>query len=332
MTFNSDGLHIPQIEHAKKLIHSLNQNNIAWDGSSTGCGKTYSASAVLRHFNKPFVVICPKLVIPTWEKVLASFGLKAKFLINYEKLCRGNTKWLKFKRLKKDVDKMDLIKLKIPKDWLVVLDESHKCRGVSTIQAGLLMALKRDGYQSLLLSATQATSPLDMRAFGFAVNLHKGSMKDYKSFCIDAGAEWKGHHGAMFFDDENQEAREKMKAVHHNLFDFQKIGSRLTRHDFQGIFRPTQVVAEAYDMGVNSDKIQDAYDTMEYELDMLEDRTSGYKDHILAIITRMRRKVELLKVPTMHEMASEFYAEGKSSLLFVNYTDTIEALYQRLCL
>ncbi len=182
MKFDTSGLLEPQKAHAEFLAKSLRKNNIAWDGSCTGAGKTYIASAIIRHLEKEFVVICPKLVIPEWEKVLASFGLKAKFLINYEKLCRGNTKWLKYRKLKKNVDKMELINVKIPKDLLIILDESHKCRGVSTLQAGLMMELYRQGYQVLAMSATQAGSPLDMRAFGMLTGLHNGEMKKYKEF------------------------------------------------------------------------------------------------------------------------------------------------------
>ena len=344
MNFNTSGLLEPQKEHAKFLAKSLIDNGIAWDGSATGTGKTYSASAVIRHLNTDFCVICPKLVIPVWEKVLASFGLTAKFLINYEKLCRGNTKWLKYRKQKKTKievkstgktkvilePEMECINLRIPAHYVVILDESHKCKATNSLQAGLMMALKRQNYKTLMLSATQATSPLDMRAFGLSTNLHDGTMKKYKEFCIEAGAEWVGKWGALTFDSDEQKSKEKMLMIHNNLFNIQKIGSRLTRKDFGDIFPKSQVVAEAYDMGVNSDKIQQAYDDMEYELDLLEEKTANYKDHILAVITRMRRKVEMLKVPTIVDMANELYDEGKSVLMFVNYTDTIEAIHGRL--
>lgn len=342
--FDTTGLLAPQKAHAQFIAESLIKNGFAWDGSGTGTGKTYSASAVIRHLNQDFCIICPKLVIPVWESVLSSFGLKAKFLVNYEKICRGNTKWLKYRKQKKTKLKvestgkvkvilepeMDCIKLKIPAHYLIVLDESHKCRGVNSLQSGMMMACKRQGYKTLMLSATQATSPLDMRAFGMVTELHNGEMKKYKEFCIEAGAEWVGKWGALTFDGEEAKAKEKMLTIHNDLFNVRKVGSRLSRRDFGDIFPSLEIVAEAYDMGVNSDKIQQAYDEMEYELDLLEEKTANYKDHILAVITRMRRKVEMLKVPTMVEMAKDLYEENKSVLMFVNYTDTIESIYERL--
>jgi late competence protein required for DNA uptake (superfamily II DNA/RNA helicase) len=89
-------------------------------------------------------------------------------------------------------------------------------------------------------------------------------------------------------------------------------------------------VAEAYDMGAASVNIKKVYDEMEMELALLEERCQNYKDHALAIITKARRMAEMYKVPTMLDMARDFHQEGRSTVLFVNYSDTIEVLYDRL--
>lgn len=341
MTFDTTGLLEPQKAHSEFLATSNEVNGASWDGSATGTGKTFSACALIRHTGRKFVIICPKLAIPQWKEVLEKFGLKAEFLINYEKLARGNTPFYKFisqnkyrklHGLASDVEIPEFLRamFKLPADWLVVLDESHKCKGVDSLNAGLMFNLKRQGYKVHLMSATQATTPLDMRAFGYLMDLHDGSMRGFKKFGEEAGAKWVGKWGAQYFDSEDPESMEKLAKVREYLFDFKKIGSRLTRKDFGDIFPQTQVVAEAYDMGNASDKIQDVYDEMEAELDRLEEKCENYKDHALAIITKARRLAELLKVPTMVEMAADFHQEGRSTVLFVNYTDTIEALVSRL--
>ncbi len=327
---DTTGLLAPQIPHALGIRQAFETENLVWDGSPTGTGKTYTSAAVLRDLGKKFCIICPKLAIPQWEKVLASFGIKAEFLINYEKLCRGNTKWLKFHRKKKDVPWFLLIYLKIPSDWVIVLDESHKCKGVESLQAGLMFAVKRQGYKALYMSATQATTPMDMRAFGESMGLHNGEMAPFKSFCIEAGAEWKGKWGAQYFDSENPESVAKLSKVHDYLFDTRKVGFRMNRADFGDIFPDVQTDVQAYDMGIASDKIQAVYDEMEYELDKLEEQTANYANHALAIIMAARRKAEMLKVPAMVEMGADLHQEGKSVIYFVNFTDTIVALYERL--
>lgn len=328
---DTTGLLSPQIPHSIAIRQSLDVNDIVWDGSPTGTGKTYSAAAVLRDMGKKFCVVCPKLAIPQWKTVLEKFGLKAEFILNYEKLCRGNTKWLKYRRKQKDVPWFMLIYLKIPKDWVIVLDESHKCKGVESLQAGLMMAVKRQGNKAIYMSATQATNPMDMRAFGQSMGLHNGEMKPFKDFCIEAGAEWKGKWGAQFFDSEKAESVAKLAKVHDTLFDFKKVGFRMNRADFGDIFPDVQTDVQAYDMGTNSDKIQSVYDEMEYELDKLADQCDNYANHALAIIMAARRKAEMLKVPAMLEMGVDLHQEGKSVIYFVNFTDTIVALYERLC-
>jgi hypothetical protein len=341
MNFDTTGLLQPQFKHAEFLVNSLEQNGIAWDGSATGTGKTYAACAILRHLKCKFVVICPKLGIPTWKLVLESFGLKPEFIINYEKLARGNTsfykrisqkKYKKLYNIGKDIEVPEFLRamFKIPKDWLIVLDESHKMKGVDSLNAGILFNIKMQGYKCHLMSATQATSPLDMRAFGFAMNLHNGQMKEFKKFAESAGAQWIGKWGRQYFDSENTESMAKIQAVREHLYNFRKVGSRLTRRDMKDIFPPTQVVAEAYDMGTASDKIQEVYDEMESELDLLEKRCESYKDHVLAAIIKARRKAEMLKVPTIVEMVADYNTEGRSAVIFVNFTDTIEAIVLRL--
>ena len=98
--FDNSGLLTPQIEHTKTLTESLLVNNVSFDASITGAGKMYIACSIIRHLKQPFVVVCPKLIIPTWKRVLASFGLTESLIINYEKLARGNTKYYKYKTKK----------------------------------------------------------------------------------------------------------------------------------------------------------------------------------------------------------------------------------------
>jgi len=75
MSINTTGLLLPQVAHVKALIDSLYRNGFAIDMSETGTGKTYAAAAVVREMNRPAVVICPKTVIPQWEKILKTFDL-----------------------------------------------------------------------------------------------------------------------------------------------------------------------------------------------------------------------------------------------------------------
>ena len=322
---NVDLLLPPQREHAVNLLNSLYINGVASDQSETGTGKTYVAAWIAKYLNSPVVIVCPKVVIPSWNKVLSYFGIKAHCLINYEKLIRGNTEHLSFKD-DKDDSASDYI-INFPKNSLVILDEVHKCKSGSSKNSDFLIKLKMDGYKTLLLSATTATNPLEMKAFGFATTLH--NLVNYRQFITNSGA-YTGRFGGYQIDMGSQRTVEAMANIHNQLFNEYKVSSRMTRKMFDKIFPDNHVMAECFDMGTNTDKINRVYEQMESELAALEESSVNYSQHHFAIMTKARRMAELLKVPTMVEMIEDWFDEGISPVVFVNFTDTVEAIVKQL--
>ena len=315
----------PQREHAVSLLNSLYINGVACDQSETGTGKTYVAAWLAKNLNSPVVIVCPKVVIPSWTKVLSYFGIKAHCLINYEKLMRGNTEHLNFKD-GKDNGPSDYI-INFPKNSLVILDEVHKCKSATSKNSDFLIKLKMDGYKSLLLSATAATNPLEMKAFGFATTLH--NLVSYRQFITSSGA-YAGRYGGFQIDLQSQKTVEAMSNIHNTLFNLYKVSSRMTRKMFDKIFPDNHVMADCFDMGTNTDKINRVYLQMEAEMAALEESSINYSQHHFAIMTKARRMAELLKVPTMVEMIEDWYDEGISPVVFVNFTDTVEAIEKQL--
>jgi len=315
----------PQREHAVNMLNSLYINGVACDQSETGTGKSYVAAWIAKNLNSPVVIVCPKIMIPAWTKVLSYFGIKAHCLINYEKLIRGNTEHLSFKD-GKDNGPSDYT-INFPKNSLVILDEVHKCKSATSKNSDFLIKLKMDGYKSLLLSATSATNPLEMKAFGFATTLH--NLTSYRQFITDSGA-YVGRYGGFQIDLQSQKTVEAMSNIHDKLFNLYKVSSRMTRKMFDKIFPDNHIMAECFDMGTNTDKINKVYQQMESELAALEESSVNYSQHHFAIMTKARRMAELLKVPTMVEMIEDWYDEGISPVVFVNFTDTVEAIEKQL--
>ena len=315
----------PQREHAVSLLNSLYINGVACDQSETGTGKTYVAAWLAKNLNSPVVIVCPKVVIPSWTKVLSYFGIKAHCLINYEKLMRGNTEHLNFKD-GKDNGPSDYV-INFPKNSLVILDEVHKCKSATSKNSDFLIKLKMDGYKSLLLSATAATNPLEMKAFGFATTLH--NLVSYRQFITSSGA-YAGRYGGFQIDLQSQKTVEAMSNIHNTLFNLYKVSSRMTRKMFDKIFPDNHVMADCFDMGTNTDKINRVYLQMEAEMAALEESSINYSQHHFAIMTKARRMAELLKVPTIVEMIEDWYDEGISPVVFVNFTDTVEAIEKQL--
>ena len=327
-TFDFSKLLAPQRDHAVTLLNSLYLNGVACDQSETGVGKTYVAAWIAKNLNSPIVVVCPKVVIPSWTKVLSYFGIKAHCLINYEKLTRGNTVHLSFNDTNnsKHNGPSDYT-INFPKNSLVILDEVHKCKGFTSKNSDFLIKLKMDGYKSLLLSATSATNPLEMKAFGFATTLH--NLVSYRTFITNSGA-YVGRYGGYQIDLQSSKTIEAMSNIHNTLFNLYKVSSRMTRKMFDKIFPDNHVMADCFEMGTNTDKINRVYLQMESELAELEDSSANYSSHHFAIMTKARRMTELLKVPTMVEMIADWYDEGISPVVFVNYTDTVEAIEKQL--
>lgn len=320
----------PQLEHAKTLLNSIYLNGYACDLSDTGTGKTYSACAIAKELNVPIVVLCPKVVIPAWKKVLASFGINKPLVINYEKLCRGNTPWLTYdKKAHRNKKKWDSqgVHLHFPATSLVILDEVHKCKAYTSLNSDLLVACKNHGYKILMMSATAATNPLELKAFGFVANLHLGY--NFSKFCKNAGAEH-NQFGGLVIDMATDKAKQGMQQVHHSLFNLQKSASRMKVEMFKGIFPENHITAETFDMGQNTSKINRVYELMQAELDRLDSRAAGYKEHIFAIIMEARRRTELLKIPSFVDTVIDMYDEGISPVVFLNFTDSINALENRL--
>lgn len=334
MSIDTTGLLAPQINHVRMLVDSLYVNGFALDMSETGTGKSYAAAAVVREMNRPFVLICPKTVIPQWEKVLKSFGLKAAVVVNYEKLGRGNTKWMKWKKLPdpmvpwKENQLREMPDFRFPTNAIIMLDEGHRCKGNQTSNAWMMIALTLQGYRVLVSSATLATTPMEMRAVGFLSGLH--ALYNFGDFCRIHGADFLPRYGALSWNPDNPEAKRAMLALNEYFFNSRRCASRMTVDDFGTLFPESHIVAEAYDLGANTAKVQAVYDEMDAELAKLDERTENYSDHIFAIMMEARRKAELLKVPLFVEMMEDLYDEHKSVVIFVNFEDTIHSIVKRL--
>lgn len=341
MSFNKKGLLEPQVKHSERLATSLKDNGVSADFSPTGTGKTFCGAAVARARGKKFGIISPKLNIPKWKATCEAFGVKPEFIINYEKLARGNTDLYKYKTkgMKGIPHWLRGEFRKLPAGIELYMDEMHRGKGHESLNAGLIYAAVDQGIPIHGMSATMAMTPLDMRAFGYAAGLHKGinrlesenyGMRKFKAFMLDAGAQWVGKWGAMYFDSNDPESVAKLQEVRRILFDEKKIASRLNRADFGDIFPHNQIEATPYDMGENGKKIQRVYEEMVDELGRLEKMSENYSQHIFAVLTKARRHAELLKVPSLCELAEDLVIEGRSVIIGVNYTETIDAIAARL--
>ena len=304
-----------QAAHADKLEQALRKHRAALDASETGCGKTIVAVELAHRMGLKTIVVCPKATIPSWNKELAARGVKAT-VINYEKLRTGNTVLGKFhmRQWKWNGD---------GSTKLIIWDEVQKCMSMKS-QNSKMLAGSKDHY-NLMLSATAAEDPTEMKALGYILGLH--SLKDYWNWLRKHGCKpnpW----GALEFKGGPKE----LVKIHDSIFNIGK-GSRLEVADMREHFGESQIITEPVDFG-DEGEIQDLYETMEKEIQQLsqqmQDDSSNPAAQALVKQLRARQQVELLKIPYIVEAAEDALREKRSVAIFVNFDATLEAITERL--
>lgn len=319
IVFNDSHLFDFQVPHAKQIIESLLTDNAALDASDTGTGKTFVALAVASYLKLKPIVITPKSVIPSWKKAAKYFGIDG-FFLNYEQFRTGKVYELLTKKVTDDGK--DIYSWHTDESHIIIFDEAHRCKNDKTQNSKMMRAAKKSKSKVLALSATIADNPLHLYSLGLLLGL----FDDFPSFW--AWAYKRGVHKG-WFGVEFHASEENLKKIHADLFPAH--GSRIRIRDLGDRFPDNMIICDPYNMNSNAKKIQQVYDSMHAELERLYDTKEKDKGAcILTEILRARQEIELLKVPTIVEMAEDLIEEGNSVAIFVNFKETITALSDKL--
>ena len=323
----TDGLRPWQVNAVSKLCSAIKKWGCAIDGSDVGVGKTYNACGTARELDMDIVVVCPKAVMESWKRVIKNhFKLNHRLIgvINYEMLRMGKKDSMIASYVKRRDTRRNEFVWNIPKSTLIIWDESQKLKGANTKNSETCLSALKQGYKMLFCSATNATNPLELKTVGMAIKLFENS-KQYYTWLYAHGVS-KGRFGLQFNDD-----KEVLKKLHEDIFVNR--GVRLTRDTIPN-FPESQIDAECYDMEEDAqNKINNIYSEMEAELDKLQKKIkkeSKENTSELTAILRARQKIELVKVPLFIEMVEEAIENGMSVVVFCNFTETIDALSERL--
>ena len=319
----SKTLYPKQVEALRFFLHRLRAGDNTLDQSDMGTGKTVVGVKIAKALGRPLVIICPKAVIPAWKQELAEDNITATFILNLEALRTGKSGYVT------KVGKKTFRWLLDP-NTVVFVDEIHKCKGPFTQNAGLLISLVKQGYTVHGMSGTSCEDPTEMRPLGLMLGLHSGDEK------VDGLKRWwpwmrmlgceKNEWGSWVLEDPFHlpQLRQQMYSTSTH---------RLTTDDFPTSFKDNRVFTVPIQFRENK-KIVKAYESLGITPQIIEDfiekGTVTDSDHVLANITRARQLAESFKVIDLAEMAEDLMANGKSVVLFVNYSDTIDALRLRL--
>jgi superfamily II DNA or RNA helicase len=321
---NVKGLREFQIPSVAKLCAAIIKNKAALDGSDTGAGKTYTAVGVARELGMGIAVVCPKAVIYSWNKVIQShFGMKPEFVLNYESVKTGKYKEIGVWKKVSKISTREVFTWNIPKNTLIIFDESHRLKGHGTQNSEIAIAAKKQGYKILCCSATNAIDPIELKTVGLITGLYKSGK--WLAFLREHGCE-KGRFGWEFSGN-----RDILKKLHADLFLDR--GVRVRREDIKG-FPDSEVTAEAYNIDEKSEKeLKEVYAEMDKELKYLQAQcknTKEYQVNAMVIMLRARQRAELIKVPLFVEMTEDAIEDGMSVVIFVNFSETVRALSKRL--
>jgi len=348
VNFDESKLFDYQIPHAKKLIASLKKHNGVLDASDTGTGKTYTALAACVDLGFKPLIICPLRPIPGWKKACAHFGIEPLAIVNYELIRTGKifvdrpkirgeghirenidspylsvtinpnkkTKW----------DSKYIMKWNLPPNGIVIFDEAHRCKNKGTYNTQMLVNAREQNVRVLMLSATIAENPLRLQAVGFALGFYE-KIHYFFSWAQNYGCykEIVNRQGQMVWKFDGSRAH--IQELHDLIFP--EFGSRMKISEIPN-FPENQVIAECYDMNSDTDKLSKIYKEMKKERDVLIKNKENNKKTDLTKYQTDRQNQELLKIPTLVEMAEDLVESGNSVVIFVNFTQTVEALMEKL--
>lgn len=221
-----------------------------------------------------------------------------------------------------------------PNVGMVIFDEGHRCGALDSLNADMMFAARREVNRSLVLSATAACSPLKMYAMGYFLDVHTGDYdmplsgrKKFYSWACGYGVRREPMRGLQWRVTPAQQ-QIVMAEVRKQIIPAR--GVRVTVEDIPG-FPEREITSELYDLEEHG-LIDRLYSDMEDSLQRLAERANGDADpnHPLTATLRARQKIELLKVPIAVELARDYMEKGYSVGVFVNFSETIRELRQRL--
>ncbi|AYV80387.1 MAG: DEAD/SNF2-like helicase [Harvfovirus sp.] len=310
-----------QIAHVVNIIKKLKVNGICLDGSDTGVGKTYVAMAVAKYLKLQVVILCPKTIMSSWEKIAGIFGVKPIAVVNYETANRGKYYDAKGVRVKCPYltytkDAPVPFAWTLPKNTMLIFDEVHRCCNEKSLHGKLLMSLVgiyNTKNPLLMLSATVADDMSHIKILGVL-------FKWFKSV----------HWVPDWMKNKNYNPKHARMLIHQKLFP--EYGCRIRISELGDSFPKSQLSADCYNID-SRDIIDAAYKDIQNSINSLKnkaDREDPLHCNSLVKITRARQKIELCKIPLFVDLVQQYRENNYSVVIFLNFTETLKLLADKL--
>lgn len=300
-----------QITAAAKLGSALQTKGWGLDASETGCGKTFTAMEVARAQGLKPLVLCPKTTKTGWVRAAEQFGITLEDVLTPEQLRLGRTRWWN------PVDKW----AKLPKGCMLVWDEVHRgTAGADSKLNEILGQTKPYRVPTLCMSATPASSPLNMRGLGFLADLHKFNTTDFYRWCRENGCykPLNDPYGRWFFGNTP-----KHRAIMASIF--QRLEPVMVRNRKQDMpdFPECQIDVELVDVLDSLAEINAAYQQFDYAFGEQQEGSA-------ALPVELQSRIEQAKMEVLKTEATDLVAEGNSVVVFFNLRKSVEGLFTEL--
>jgi Helicase conserved C-terminal domain len=297
------------------------------EGSVPGFGKTFVAAFVARETGHELCVVCPRVVIPHWQRAAEAAGAKVLCVSNYEQHKLGNTglgEWERKPSRRRDengkVTKTSGGRWRwtFTRPTLLVFDEAHYAKSRASMNAKLIIGAQLQAIPTLVMSATLAVDPLDLYATGRLLGLHRDDF-EWKSFCYAHGCLPIGFE-LKFCPRHDPTALPRLNAA---LWPAR--GHRKTYDEIPGFPAATDDVREVSAKPDDLARLEKAWARVA-ELEQLE------KEAEIAVTARLRARqiAELAKVPAIIDLARDLLDSGLSVPIFLNFKDSIDAVSDAL--
>ncbi len=307
----------------------LRKRGSVLNSSDTGTGKTLMSVELSRRLNLAPLVVCPKAVIPSWQRTFDEQGVEYLGVINYESLRTGNTFFGYWDGPKPKKGKEDRRPFVYNEDIrLIIWDESHRAKAERSQNARMLRWAKDPKRMNVLVSATAASNPSEMRAVGYHLGLH-----EWTNFRL-----WAKNHGCSIdpwdnlkFTDSPKRALEWLTELRQEIYPH--LGVKVSRADMAQFFTESQIIDDPLDFG-DGGKIDELYAEVETFMAELEAKEALDDPHpaaeALIAMLRARQRIELLKVALIVEMAEEAIKEGMRVAVFLNFNASVQAVSEKM--
>jgi len=294
-----------QNEGIQKLLTSVQKVGAGLDMSDMGTGKTWKALFIAKRMAAPVVVICPAVTKVQWRDAAHKVGVELLACESYQKCVRGTANGIT-----KHGTKRKQFKFSHPQNTLFIFDEVHNCRNPKAQNSLLLMDCADAGYPVLMLSATPFENSTQYKAIGHALKMvHRNR---YWNWCMSSGGCKPGVFGGM----EYVGGEKLMSRLRISMEDRMDRTSITEVGDLPDFKLQTRMI----DAG-DCEAIDNAYTAL---LETYAEETK----HAIVQRLRYRQIIEHEKIKHLYALAQEFVEAGQKVIHFVNFSDTVDSLYQ----